>query len=157
MENSFFSTHQRGADTLRADTTDRWVYVSACWWFDHMLVIDGASCNGCLWFHSIPSVPLQILGLRKLRSGLHEEGMRKDHVCVSMSAYWSLFCLKQIILFSSDPNPHYHETTQASVTWTVSYGNHIPAQINCEQITAERAARQEQESPKIKSIQDGDN
>ena len=74
--------HQRGADTLRADTTDRWVCVCGCLWFDRTLVIDGRSCKSRLWSHSIRRVLLllllQVLRLRKLRSGLHEEGRRPD-------------------------------------------------------------------------------
>lgn len=62
--------------------------VSLCLWSDHMLVIDGSSCKSRLWLHSILSVLLQVLRLRKLRSGLHEEGRRADSA-VGLTVYLS--------------------------------------------------------------------
>lgn len=71
------SVPQRGADTLRADTTDRWVWVQLFLKRPHVLCwLEDCKCR--VWLHSVLSVPLQVFWLRKLRSSLHEEGRRAD-------------------------------------------------------------------------------
>lgn len=55
---------------------------------DHMPVNGWRSCKSCLWLHLILSVLLQVLRLRELRSGLHEEGRRVDDV-TGLAKYFS--------------------------------------------------------------------
>lgn len=91
----------------------------------HMLVIDWRSCKSRLWLHSILCVLLQVLWLRELRSGLHEEGRRADSA-VGLIVYFLFHksmhkrrCLSRTF----DSNPLFNEATEASVI-SISYHPH---------------------------------
>lgn len=107
-----------------------------------------------LWLHSIPSVLLQVLRLRKLRCGLHEEGRRADDV-TSLTEYFSdvlsiyaclLWFLNNPVYpvhFDSNPNLLRQQNFHSYIISLLATTSSVKWRHGCVQITAEHTARQE--------------